>query len=186
LEVIKRAANPRGQGSLTQTVNFNHGGIAMEPQKTNKDVMTSDFSTIHADADLKDAFESIKKALEESPHSPGLIVVEKAGKYAGVLTLGDFMSELRLLYRDACDKTGEEEWMARFFTECELIGIRKVREIMSGKHLTVKSGDTFEKACALILRKKIDLLAVVDEESSPVGILTPRHALTEIGPRMFK
>jgi hypothetical protein len=42
-------------------------------------------STVHADADLKDAFESIKKTLEESPHSPGLIVVENVGKYAGVL-----------------------------------------------------------------------------------------------------
>lgn len=158
----------------------------MEAQKTNKDVMTSDFSTINADADLKEAFENIKKTLEESHHSPGLIVVENEGKYAGVLTLGDFMSELRLLYRDACDKAEGEEWMTRFFTECELMGIRKVREIMSGKHLSVKSGDTFEKACELILRKKVDFLAVVDEKSSPVGILTRRDVFTEIGPRMFK
>jgi CBS domain-containing protein len=158
----------------------------MELQKMNKDVMTSDFSTIHADADLKEAFENIKKTLEESPYSPGLIVVEKDGRYVGVLTLGDFMSELRLLYRDACDKTGGEEWIARFFTECELMGIRKVSEIMSGKRLSVKSDDPFEKACELILRKKIDLLAVVDEKSSPVGTLTRRHVLTEIGPRMFK
>ena len=41
----------------------------MEPQKTNKDVMTSDFSTIKTDADLKEAFEGIKM-LEMSPHSP--------------------------------------------------------------------------------------------------------------------
>jgi len=158
----------------------------MEHQKTNKDVMTSDFSAINADADLREAFESIKKTLEESPHSPGLIVVEKEGKYAGVLTLGDFMSELRRLYRDACDKTEGEEWMARFFNECGIMGMRKVREIMSGKRLSVKTGDPFEKACELILRKKIDLLAVVDEKSSLVGILTRRQVLTEIGPRMFK
>ena len=158
----------------------------MEPQKTNKDVMASYFSVINADADLKEAFESIKKALEESPYSPGLIVVEKEGKYAGVLTLGDFMTELRRLYRDACDKTEGEEWMARFFNECGIMGMRKVSEIMSGKRLAVKSDDPFEKACELILRKKIDLLAVVDEKSSPVGILTRRQVLTEIGPRMFK
>jgi predicted transcriptional regulator len=158
----------------------------MEPQKTNKDVMTPDFSTINADADLKEAFESIKKALEGSAYSPGLIVVEKEGKYVGVLTLGDFMNELRRLYRDACDKTEGEEWMARFFNECGIMGTRKVSEIMSGKRLSVKSGDPFEKACELILRKKIDLLAVVDEKSSPVGILTRRQVLTEIGPRMFK
>jgi RNase H-fold protein (predicted Holliday junction resolvase) len=47
----------------------------MEPQKMNKDVMTSDFSTIKTDANLKEAFEGIKKMLEKSPHSPGLIVI---------------------------------------------------------------------------------------------------------------
>ena len=158
----------------------------MEPQKMNKDFMMSDFFTINANADLKEAFESIKETLEECPYSPGLIVVENDGKYAGVLTLGDFMSELRRLYRDACDKTEGEEWMARFFNECGIMGMRKVSELMSGKRLSVKSNDPFEKACALILRKKIDLLAVVDERSSPVGILTRRQVLTEIGPRMFK
>ena len=158
----------------------------MEPQKTNKDVMTSDFSTIKADANLKEAFEGIKKMLEKSPHSPGLIVIENEGNYAGVLTLADFMNELRKLYRDACDKTGEKESMASFFTECELVGIRKVYEITSGKRLSIKSGDSFEKACELILHKKLDLLAVVDEKSMPVGIITRRHVLTEIGSRMFK
>jgi predicted transcriptional regulator len=158
----------------------------MEPQRTNKDVMSSDFSTIKTDANLKEAFESIKQVLEKSPDSPGLIVIENEGNYAGVLTLGDFMSELRKLYRDACDKTGEKEWMASLFSECELMGIRKVYEITSGKRLSIKSGDSFENACELILRKKLDLLAVVDEKSMPVGIITRRHVLTEIGSRMFK
>ena len=158
----------------------------MEPEKTNKDVMTSDFSTIKADANIAEAFEGIKKMLEKSPDSPGLIVIGNEGNYAGVLTLADFMNELRQLYCDACDKTGEKEWMTKFFTECELIGIRKVSEITSGKRLSIKSGDSFEKACELILNKRLDLLAVVDEKSKPVGIITRRDVLTEIGPRMFK
>ena len=61
--------------------------------------MTTDFSTIKADANLKEAFEGIKKTLEGSPPPSGLIVIEKDGKYAGVLTLDDFMKELRKLYR---------------------------------------------------------------------------------------
>ncbi len=148
--------------------------------------MTSDFSTIKTDANLKEAFEGIKTMLEKSPHSPWLIVIENEGNYAGVLTLADFMNELRKLYRDACDKTEGKEWMASLFTECELIGIRKVSEITSGKRLSVKSGDSFEKACEFILQKKLELLAVVDEKSMPVGIITRRHVLTEIGSRMFK
>jgi predicted transcriptional regulator len=158
----------------------------MEPEKTNKDVMTSDFSTIKADANLKEAFEGIKEVLEKSPHSPGLIVIENEGNYAGVLTLTDFMNELRKLYRDTCDKTGGKEWMASLFTECEIMGEKKVYEITSGRRLSIKSGDSFEKACELILHKKLDILAVVDEKSMPVGIITRRRVLTEIGSRMFK
>jgi predicted transcriptional regulator len=158
----------------------------MEPQKTNRDVMTSDFSTINRDASLKEAFEDIQKMLEESPHLPGLVVIENEGNYAGVLTLADFMNELRKLYRDACDKTEKKEWMASLFSECELMGIRKVYEITSGKRLSIKSSDSFEKACELVLRKKLELLAVVDEKSMPVGIITKRHVLTDIGSRMFK
>jgi predicted transcriptional regulator len=96
------------------------------------------------------------------------------------------MNELRKLYRDACDKTGGKESIASLFNECELVGMRKVYEITSGKRLSIKSGDSFEKACELILNKKIDLLAVVDAKSMPVGIITRRHVLTEIGSRMFK
>jgi predicted transcriptional regulator len=160
--------------------------MPMEPKRTNKDVMISNFSIIKTDATLQEAFEGINKTLEASPYLPGLIVIENEGRYAGVLTLADFMNELRKLYRDACDKTDEKELMARFFTECELIGIRKVYEIMSGKRLSIKSGDSFEKACELILHKRLDLLAVVDEKSIPVGTITRRQVLTEIGFRMFK
>ena len=39
----------------------------MEYQKTNQDVMTPFFSTIKADAYLKEAFEGIKENLEGSP-----------------------------------------------------------------------------------------------------------------------
>jgi predicted transcriptional regulator len=158
----------------------------MEPERTNQDVMTSDFSTIKKDANLKEAFDSIKKKLDESPHPYGLVVTNDEGKYAGVLSVEDFMSELRQLYRDACDKPGGKEWMARFFNECEIMGIKKVSEIMSGKRLSVGSRESFEKSCELILYKKLNLLAVVDEKAKPVGIITRRQVLTEIGPRMFK
>jgi len=60
-----------------------HGALINE-----QDVVTADFSTIKADANLKEAFEGIKKTLEGSSHSPGLIVVENQGKYAGVLSVG--------------------------------------------------------------------------------------------------
>jgi len=71
----------------------------MELQKTNKDVMTTHFSTIGADANLKEAYDAIKMNLEGPPHLPGLIVLDNNGRYAGVLTVDDFMHELRGLYR---------------------------------------------------------------------------------------
>jgi predicted transcriptional regulator len=158
----------------------------MELQKTNKDVMTANFSTIKGDASLKEAYNKIKMNLEGPPHLPGLIVLDNKGRYAGVLTVDDFMQELRRLYRDACDKPGKKEWMENFFNQCELVGIKKVSDIMSGKRLSIGTSDLFEKSCELILYKKLHLLAVVDENSKPIGVITRRMVLTEIASRIFK
>ena len=158
----------------------------MELKKTNKDVMTRTFPTIRADAHLKEAYDAIKKNLEGPPHSPGLVVLDNEGKYAGVLTVDDFMRELAQLYRSACDKPGKKEWLATFFSKCELIEFKKITEIMSGKRLSIKSSDLFEKSCELILYKKVNLLVAVDELLKPVGIITRRKVLEEVAPRMFK
>jgi len=155
-------------------------------KRTNNDVMTSEFATIKADAHLKEAYDAIKKNLEGPPHSPGLVVLDDRGKYAGVLTIDDLMKELGRLYRDACDKPGKKDWVDAFFSQCELAGIKKIAEIMSGKRLSLGASDSFEKSCELILYKKLHLLAVVDENSKPVGIITRRKVLTELAPRMFK
>jgi predicted transcriptional regulator len=158
----------------------------MELQKTNNDVMIRDFATIKADAHLKEAYDAIKKNLEGPPHSPGLVVLDNDGKYAGVLTIDDLMKELGRLYRDACDKPGKKDWVDAFFSQCELAGIKKVSEIMSGKRLSVGAGGSFEKSCELILYKKLHCVAVVAENSKPVGIITRRKVLTELAPKMFK
>jgi predicted transcriptional regulator len=158
----------------------------MELENKNSEVMTSNFFTISVEATVKEAFVSMEKNLQGPPHAPGLVVVNEKGKYAGVLTMDDLMNELRQYYRDACDKPGQGEWIATFFRQCELIGIKKVSEIMSGKRRWIRSTDRFEKSCELVLYKRLHLLAVVDENSKPVGIITRRMVLKEIGSRMFK
>jgi predicted transcriptional regulator len=159
--------------------------MPMPAKIVNHEVMSRKFATIQAEAPLKEAYEAIKKNLEGPPHSPGLVVLDQAGKYAGVLTLDDFMRELARLHRAACDQIGKKEWIAAFFSQCELIGIKKVAEIMSGKRLAVRGGDDFEKSCGLILSKKLSVLAVVDKDAKPVGIITRRKVLEEIAPRLF-
>ena len=158
----------------------------MELKKTNSDVMIRDFATIKADASLKEAYNAIKKNLEGPPHSPGLVVLNNERKYAGLLTIDDFMGELSRLYRDACDRPGKKDWVERFFNECELAGVKQVSHLMTGKRQTIRAGDSFEKSCELILYKKLNLLAVVDEDTKPVGIITRRKVLTELAPRMFR
>jgi predicted transcriptional regulator len=158
----------------------------MEIKKTNQEMMTLDFPTIKADAHLKEAYLAIKSNLEGPPHTPGLVVVDDAGKYTGVLTVDDWMKELSRLYRDACDKPGRKNWFEPFADQCELIALKKVSAIMSGKRQSIQAGDSFEKACELILYKQLHLLAVVDESSKPVGVITRRKVLVEIAPRMFK
>ena len=158
----------------------------MPNQKTNNDLMTRSFATIRADAALKEAYGALQQNLAGPPHAPGLVVVDNAGKYAGVLTVDDFMQELARLYRAACDKPGKSQWFETFFNHCEIMGFKQVSEIMSGKHLSLRGGDSFEKSCELILSKRVNLLVVVDDNSQPVGIITRRQVLEEIAPRMFK
>jgi len=158
----------------------------MELQETNQSMMIKDFPTIKADAPLKEAYVAIKKNLEGPPHTPGIVVIDQEGKYAGLLTVDDLMQELSRLYRDACDKPGKLNWFEPFSSQCELIALKKVSAIMSAKRLAVQAGDKFEKSCELILDKKLIMLAVVDEESKPVGVITRRKVLVEIAPRMFK
>jgi predicted transcriptional regulator len=157
----------------------------MQPKMTNNEVMTRNFSTIKADAHLQEAYDAIKKNLEGPPHAPGLVVLDHAGKYAGVLTVDDFMKELARFYRAACDQPGKKEGIAAFFNQCELISIKKVSEIMSGKRLSRRAGDDFEKSCELILKNKLNLLAVVNDNAEPVGIITRRKVLEAIAPRIF-
>jgi predicted transcriptional regulator len=158
----------------------------MELKESNKNMMIKDFPTIKADAPLKEAYLAIKKNLEGPPHTPGIVVVDQEGKYAGLLTVDDLMHELSRLYRDACDKPGMLNWFEPFSSQCELIALKKVSAIMSAKRLALRADDKFEKSCELILYKKLTLLAVVDEKAKPVGIITRRKVLLEIAPRMFK
>ncbi len=172
--------------NLEINYHLKYGDMIMELKRTNKDIMTRNFTTIRTDANLKKAYDAIKKNLEGPPHSPGLVILDIEGKYAGVLTIDDFMKELARLYRSACDKPGKREWSKAFFSQCEIVGNMKVSEIMSGKRLSIRSSDMFEKSCELVLYKKLNLLVVIDENSKPVGIITRRKVLEEIAPRMFK
>jgi CBS domain-containing protein len=124
--------------------------------------------------------------LSGPPHAPGLVVLDHAGKYAGLVTVDDFMTKLARLYRDACDKPGKKQWFDTFSNQCEIMGFQKVTEIMSGKRLSVPGADSFEKSCELILSKNVNMLVVVDDNAKPVGIITRRKVLEEVASRMFK
>jgi predicted transcriptional regulator len=158
----------------------------MALQLTNNEVMSRAFSTISVEASLKDAYKELKKNMEGPPHAPGLVVIDKNEKYAGVVTVDDFMKELARLHRSACDKPGRPQWMENFFSHCEIVGFMKIAEIMSSKRLSMGGSDLFEKSCELILYKKLNLLVVVNEKAKPVGIITRRKVLEEVAPRMFK
>lgn len=155
-------------------------------EKKNRDMMQTDFASIREDAPLKEAFEVIEKNLKGPPHSPGLVVLARDGRPAGMLTTDDFMKELSRLYSDACDKPGQKDWGDRFFNQCEIAGIEKVSGIMSAKGVTIGSEESFDKSCELILSKNLHLLPVVDQSSKVAGIITRRMVLEELSPKMFK
>jgi predicted transcriptional regulator len=156
-------------------------------EKANKEIMHTNFASIGEDAAMKDAFEAIRKNLAGPPHSPGLVVLDKNGRCAGVLTVDDFMTELSRLYGEACDKPGKKDWGDKFFNQCELAGVMKTSSIMSGKGLAVNSGADFDQSCELILSKNLNLLPVIDPSTSKVvGIITRRMVIEELAPKLFK
>lgn len=126
------------------------------------------------------------KNLEGPPHSPGLVVLEERGRYAGMLSMDDLAKELSRLYNEACDKPGQRDWADRFFNQCEIARVRKVSEIMGGKEVSVEAGDGFESACELILGKNLKMVPVVGLGLKVVGIITRRMVLQELGPKMFR
>lgn len=157
----------------------------MEFKQTNQEMMTVNFAAIKGDTPLKEAYEAIKTNLEGPPHAPGLVVVDGAGKYAGLFTLDDLLRELAGLYRQGCEQAKKEGGSERFFSRCELVGLKQAADIMSAKRVAVQAGDNFATACDSILYKNLNLVAVVDANSKPVGIITRRKVLVEIAPRMF-
>jgi CBS domain-containing protein len=155
--------------------------------KTNKDAMTKVFASIGENSSLKEAFEAIKKNLEGPPHSPGLVVLDKQGRCAGMLTMDDLMRELGRLYSDACGKPGQKDWADRFFNQCEIAKLQKVSGLMSGKGVAVSSGAGFDQSCELMLAKNLHMLPVIEEGSSKaVGIITRHMVFEELGPKMFR
>lgn len=100
----------------------------MERKMANNDVMTRDFSTIKADAHLKEAYDAIKKNLEGPPHAPGLVVLDHAGKYAGVLTVDDFMKELARFYSRLAISWGRRSGSRRFSTNASLSASRRFQK----------------------------------------------------------
>ena len=158
----------------------------MELKQRNVDLMSSEFVTISEDSGIKEAFEAIMANLEANPDSPGLIVIDKEGRYAGVVTMDGLMDELSRLYGDACDKPGTRDWADAFFNQCEIVRLDKISKIKSGEGLTANASDSFDKGCQLLLDKKLNMLAVVDEASKVVGVITRRKVLAELAPKMFK
>ena len=154
--------------------------------KNNSEIMHKDFTLISAGAGLKEAFEAIQKNLEGAAYSPDLVVLDEQERCAGVLTVDDFSKELGMLYHDACDQSGKRDWADSFFNQCEIAGVRKVSEIMSGKDATVAAGDDFDTACQLILGHNLKMVPVVDKGSQVVGIITREKILQELGPKMFR
>lgn len=154
--------------------------------KKNREIMHTEFNTISAEAGLKDAFEAIRKNLEGPLQPSGLVVLDERDECAGVLTMDDLMTELGMLYHDACDRPGQKDWADKFFNQCEIAGARKVLGIVSGRGERVDAEESFETACELILGKNLKVIPVIEQGSKVVGIITNRMVLEGLGPKMFK
>ena len=140
--------------------------------KTVADVMSRDPITVKPQTPIKEAI----KILAEQRIS-GLPVVDDAGKLVGVISETDLLwQETGVeppLYIMFLDTVIFLENPARHEQELHKALGQTVGEVMSNNPVTVKPDQPLRKAAKLMQEKSIRRLAVTDQESQVIGILTP-------------
>ncbi len=112
---------------------------------TVRDLMTTALVTVHADASLSDALETMRMA--DIRHLP---VVDKRGRLIGIVSDRD-LAHLRLRGKHVA---------------------HRVSEVMSRDVVSVAPGTLAREAAALLIDRKIGALPVLDEELALVGVVT--------------
>ena len=135
-----------------------------------RDQMSSPVVTVAPDLPFQEALR-----LMQERQFRRLPVVNEKGKLVGIV------AERDLLYASPSPATSLSVWEMNY-----MLSKIKIERLMTREVITTTPDTTIEGAAYKMVQYRIGGLPVIDPANKPVGIITRRKVLVEIGPRMFK
>ncbi len=139
-----------------------------------KDIMTKKVITVTENETLQDVLELLSRH-----RFGGLPVVDKEGKIIGIISVTDIVHYSEKI--DVVPLINLSGWISPYADPSSLFYLRKgqdamhattVGEVMRRKFFTAKEDKPLNEIAALMKRRRINRVPIVDDEGKVVGIVT--------------
>lgn len=151
-----------------------------------KDIMEPVKSSVTPTHTLKEAVNMMRvcKRGEARVGVKGMIVMDKAGNFVGVVSMKDILRAIIPSYM-AITELGEFTWDGMLEGMCKKVEDRKVGDVMAKDVITVTEEAPLMECADLIVKHNIQRLPVLDKEKKVVGIIYLRDIYYAIVKVMF-
>ncbi|MDX1533275.1 MAG: CBS domain-containing protein, partial [Nitrosopumilaceae archaeon] len=173
--------NDKMVGIFTKTDLIRHYSQNYSHDSFVSEYMRKKFASVRADEPVSKALEMMKKY-----RTPRLIVTDDAGKYCGIITMGDFFRSAFSINRVSSveERLSILEKIRNQVTNESTTKNTYIRDIMSETLISVKQSDSLDYACKIMLEKNIDSVVVMDSSSKPCGLLSKTDVMSALYGRM--
>ena len=137
-----------------------------------KDVMSTDFDTIHQDAPIEDAIDMILHGKERKTghKNISLIAVDDYGRLAGVISMYDVLYHLRPDYLNLSYNADSFLWTGQLKGLVDALKGKKVRQLMSKNVMSASLGDHIMVLLDHMVKNRYRRLPIL-ENNIPIGII---------------
>jgi CBS domain-containing protein len=137
-----------------------------------KDVMSTDFDTIHQKAPVKVAIDMILNGkIRKTGHKTiSLIAVNEYGKMAGVISMYDILYNLRPDFLNLSFDADSFPWTGQLKILVDTLKGKKVHQLMSKKVMTASLDDHIMVILDIMVKNKYRRLPIL-ENKKPIGIV---------------
>lgn len=137
-----------------------------------RDLMVTNFDTIHAEASVDEAIEKISHGIvrETGYKTISLMVVDDLNKLVGVVTMFDILYHLRPTFLNLGIDSEELHWEGQLKVLIDLFHDKQVNQIMSRNVIGVKPDDHIMVLLDRMVKNKYRRLPVLKNDQ-PIGIV---------------
>lgn len=151
-----------------------------------KDIMEPIHASITPDQTLKEAVNQMRvcKRGETKVGVKGMIVMDNAGKFVGIVSMKDILRAIIPSYM-AVTELGEFTWDGMLEEMCKKVEDKKVGDVMTKDVITVPEEAPLMECADFIVKHNIQRLPVLGAEKKVVGIIYLRDIYYAIVKTMF-